>query len=61
MQKTWNVTLYRDGKPVSEQRGVSESDAVAQIYLLSRTTAPVENVEEILRPADTGELALAAA
>lgn len=61
MQKTWNVTLYRDGKPVSEERGVSESDAVAQIYLLSRTTMPVEAVKENLRPADTGELALAAA
>ncbi|MFT3866363.1 MAG: hypothetical protein QM729_19055 [Solirubrobacterales bacterium] len=64
MKKTWNVTLYRDGKPVSEQRGVSESDAVAQIYLLSRTTAPVEAVEEnrlAPRDMDTRELALAAA
>jgi hypothetical protein len=61
MQKTWNVTLYRDGEAVSERRGVSESDAVAQIYLLSRTTAPVESVEEILPPAQTGELSLIAA
>ena len=69
MQKTWNVTLYRDGKPVSEQRGVSESDAVAQIYRLSRTTAPIEAVEENrlslravdTRDMDTRELALAAA
>jgi hypothetical protein len=61
MQKTWNVTLYRDGEPVSERRGVSESDAVAQIYLLSRTTTPVEAIEEITPPAETGELSLAAA
>jgi hypothetical protein len=60
MKKTWNVTLYRDGKPVSEQQGVSQSDAVAQIYLLSRTTTPVEAVRET-RLADTAELALAAA
>ncbi|HEX4306674.1 MAG TPA: hypothetical protein VHZ54_11585 [Solirubrobacterales bacterium] len=61
MQKTWNVTLYRDGKPVSERRGVSESDAVAQIYLLSRTSSSLETVEEVLPPAETGELSLAAA
>jgi hypothetical protein len=60
MHKTWNVTLYQDGKPVSERRGVSESDAVAQMYLLSRTTTPVAAVQET-RLADTGELALAAA
>ena len=60
MPKTWNVTLYRDGEAVSERRGVSESDAVAQIYLLSRTTTPVAAVQET-RLADTGELALAAA
>jgi hypothetical protein len=60
MQKTWNVTLYSDGKPVSEQRGVSHSDAVSQIYLLSRTTTPVAAVKET-RLADTRELALAAA
>jgi hypothetical protein len=52
MQKTWNVTLYSDGKPVSERRGVSQSDAVAQIYRLARTSAPVEfaEVEEIAAP-----------
>jgi hypothetical protein len=67
MQKTWNVTLYRDGKPVSEQRGVSESDAVAQIYRLSRTSAPLEAVAPAaveatnVRDMDTRELALAAA
>jgi hypothetical protein len=60
MQKTWNVTLYRDGEAVSERRGVSESDAVAQIYLLSRTDTPLEAVEEVLPPAETGELSLAA-
>jgi hypothetical protein len=61
MQKTWNVTLYRDGKPVSERRDVSESDAVSQIYLLSRTSSPLEAIEEVLPPAETGELSLAAA
>ena len=61
MDKTWNVTLYRDGKPVSERRGVSQRDAVAQIYLLSRTDAPLEAVEEVLPPAETGELSLIAA
>jgi hypothetical protein len=60
MTKTWNVTLYRDGKPVSERRGVSENDAVAQIYLLSRTSSSLETVEEVLPPAETGELSLAA-
>lgn len=60
MSKTWNVTLYRDGKPVSERRGVSESDAVAQIYLLSRTAIPLEAVEDITPPVETGELSLAA-
>lgn len=60
MQKTWNVTLYRDGETVSERRGVSESDAVAQIYLLSRTTTPVEAIEDNVRPAETGELRIAA-
>jgi hypothetical protein len=60
MQKTWNVTLYQDGKPVSERRGVSESDAVAQIYKLSRTTTSVEAVEQSMRPAETGELSIAA-
>jgi hypothetical protein len=57
--KTWNVTLYHDGKPVSERRGVSESDAVAQIYLLSRTTTPVEAIHETVSP-ETGELQLVA-
>jgi hypothetical protein len=60
MTKTWNVTLYRDGKPVSERRGVSQSDAVSQIYLLSRTSSSLEKVEEVLPPAETGELSLAA-
>ena len=60
MEKTWNVTLYRDGKPVSERRGVSESDAVSQIYLLSRTSTPLHVIEENVAP-ETGELQLAAA
>lgn len=61
MQKTWNVTLYRDGETVSERRGVSESDAVAQIYLLSRTTTPVEAIHETVQSEETGELQLVAA
>ena len=60
MSKTWNVTLYRDGKPVSERHGVSESDAVNQIYLLSRTSTPLHVVEDEVTP-ETGELQLAAA
>jgi hypothetical protein len=60
MQKTWNVTLYRDGQPVSERRGVSETDAVAQIYLLSRTSTPLHAIEDNVSP-ETGELHLAAA
>ena len=60
MSKTWNVTLYRDGKPVSERHGVSESDAVAQIYLLSRTPTPLEAVEDITPSVETGELSLVA-
>jgi hypothetical protein len=60
MSKTWNVTLYRDGKPVSERHGVSEADAVAQIYLLSRTATPLHAIEENVSP-ETGELQLAAA
>ena len=60
MEKTWNVTLYRDGEPVSERQGVSQSDAVAQIYRLSRTSAPLHAVEESITP-DTRELELIAA
>jgi hypothetical protein len=60
MSKTWNVTLYRDGKPVSERHGVSESDAVNQIYLLSRTATPLHAIEDQVSP-ETGELQLAAA
>jgi hypothetical protein len=60
MSKTWNVTLYRDGKPVSERHGVSESDAVNQIYLLSRTSTPLHMVEDEVTP-ETGELQLVAA
>ncbi len=60
MSKTWNVTLYRDGKPVSERHGVSESDAVNQIYLLSRTSTPLHVVENEVTP-ETGELQLVAA
>ena len=60
MSKTWNVTLYRDGKPVSERHGVSESDAVNQIYLLSRTSTPLHAIEDEVTP-ETGELQLVAA
>jgi hypothetical protein len=60
MSKTWNVTLYRDGKPVSERHGVSESDAVNQIYMLSRTAAPLHVIEDEISP-ETGELQLVAA
>jgi hypothetical protein len=60
MNKTWNVTLYRDGKPVSERHGVSQSDAVAQIYRLSRTDTPLHAIEGNVAP-DTRELQLAAA
>jgi hypothetical protein len=60
MTKTWNVTLYRDGEAVSERRGVSERDAARQIYLLSSTAMPLEAIEEITPPAETGELSLAA-
>ena len=60
MQKTWNVTLYRDGKPVSERRGVSQNDAVAQIYRLARTDTPLPPIEADVAP-DTRELQLAAA
>ena len=59
MEKTWNVTLYRDGKPVSERRGVSQSDAVAQIYRLSRTDAPLHAIEKTVEP-DSAELRIAA-
>jgi hypothetical protein len=60
MSKTWNVTLYRDGKPVSERHGVSETDAVNQIYMLSRTAAPLHVIEDEISP-ETGELQLVAA
>jgi hypothetical protein len=60
MQKTWNVTLYRDGKPVSERSGVSQSDAVAQIYSLARTSTPLHTIEADVAP-DTRELELVAA
>jgi hypothetical protein len=60
MSKTWNVTLYRDGKPVSERHGVSESDAINQIYMLSRTATPLHAIEDEVAP-ETGELQLVAA
>jgi hypothetical protein len=60
MKKTWNVTLYRDGQPVSERRGVSQRDAVAQIYSLARTDTPLHAIEEKVTP-DTRELELIAA
>ncbi|HTR76262.1 MAG TPA: hypothetical protein VMH33_13490 [Solirubrobacterales bacterium] len=58
MQKTWNMTLYRDGRPVGERRGLSESDAATQIYRLT-SSAPVELIEESAA-SETGELQLAA-
>jgi hypothetical protein len=60
MSKTWNVTLYRDGKPVSERHGVSEADAVNQIYKLSRTAAPLHVIDDEITP-ETRELELVAA
>lgn len=59
MKKTWNVTLYHDGEPISERHGVSQDDAVAQIYALSRTTKPVEALDQAAAP-QTAELRLAA-
>lgn len=53
MQKTWNITLYRDGETVAHQRGVSHADAVTQIYRLSRTDIPVEDIAEDLAPSET--------
>ena len=51
MQKTWNLTFYADGKPVAERNGVSQSDAVVELYRLARgesaAPAPVDNVTPI--------------
>jgi hypothetical protein len=62
MQKTWNLTFYADGKPVSERHGVSESDAVVELYRIARggSTAPVDNVTSITSRSETAELRLAA-
>lgn len=63
MQKTWNLTFYADGKPVSERNGVSQSDAVVELYRIARgeSVAPVDNVEPIKALTETAELRLAAA
>jgi hypothetical protein len=63
MQKTWNLTLYADGKPVAERNGVSQSDAVVELYRLARgeSAAPVAKVESITALTETAELRLAAA
>ncbi|HVW48144.1 MAG TPA: hypothetical protein VHA76_13875 [Solirubrobacterales bacterium] len=62
MQKTWNLTFYADGKPVAERHGVSQSDAVVELYRLARgEAAPAENVEPITALTETAELRLAAA
>lgn len=52
MHKTWNVTLYRDGQPVAHRRGVDHAEALAQIYRLSRTATPVEEIAEELASSD---------
>ena len=65
MQKTWNLTFYDDGKPVSERNGVSQNDAVVELYRLARgesaAPAPVDNVTPITALSETAELRLAAA
>lgn len=65
MQKTWNLTFYADGKPVAERNGVSQSDAVVELYRIARGDAaapqPVDNVESITALTETAELRLAAA
>ncbi len=63
MQKTWNLTFYDNGKPVAERNGVSQSDAVVELYRIARgeSVAPVENVTPITSLTETAELRLAAA
>ena len=65
MQKTWNLTFYADGKPVSERNGVSQSDAVVELYRIARGESaaphPADNVEPIAALTETAELRLAAA
>ncbi|HVV90620.1 MAG TPA: hypothetical protein VHB53_09010 [Solirubrobacterales bacterium] len=64
MQKTWNLTYYRDGKPAVERTGVSHQDAVVELFRLARGEAPADPVavelEQIAAPAETGELSLVA-
>ncbi len=61
MKKTWNLTFYSDGKPVGERQGVSQNDAVVELYRLARgEEAPVDNVEPITALTETAELRLAA-
>ena len=65
MQKTWNLTFYDNGKPVAERNGVSQSDAVVELYRIARGESaaphPVDNVESITTLSEPAELRLAAA
>ena len=61
MQKTWNLTFYADGKPVSERNGVSQSDAVVELYRLARGEADGMVSLEQLRAFDAGAVDIAGA
>jgi hypothetical protein len=69
MSKTWNITYYEHGQPVSERSGISHTDAVSELYRLSRggapalapAPAPAAVFDEVAVAAETGELSLAAA
>jgi hypothetical protein len=63
MKKTWNLTFYADGKPVAERNGVSQDDAVVELYRIARgeSAAPIDNVTPITALTETAELRLAAA
>ena len=61
MQKTWNLTFYADGKPVAERNGVSQSDAVVELYRIARGEAAPAEVTPITALSETAELRLAAA
>jgi|GEM_PF-1910210 len=68
MNKTWNLTYYSDGQPVSERSGVSQQDALVELFRLARGEAPAPaaqapapvELDQIAAPTETGELALAA-
>jgi hypothetical protein len=67
MSKTWNITYYEHGQPVSERSGISHTDAVSELYRLSRggapalapAPAPAAEFDEVAVAAETGELSLA--